>query len=184
MFACVLGASFLVFGRGAVSAFTAFGRQTMANGQGFDLGYSGNQSIRAAESRVLSQPDEARTRPFDSASLAISCILLLGALVAARRRRLEVAAVAPIFCCMIMLSPLAWKAHFIALLLPAAFLAARALIVARGSSRRVATLALAVTAGLFTLTSRFLIGLPAAEWADRHSLILLGAFITYLATLV
>src|SRR5262249_54316940 len=111
MFACVLGASFLVFGRGAVSAFTAFGRQTMANGQGFDLGYSGNQSIRAAESRVLSQPDEARTRPFDSASLAISCILLLGALVAARRRRLEVAAVAPIFCCMIMLSPLAWKAH-------------------------------------------------------------------------
>src|SRR5262245_21296366 len=36
---CLLGASFLVFGRGAVSAFTAFRQQTIANGQGFDLGY-------------------------------------------------------------------------------------------------------------------------------------------------
>ena len=184
MLACVLGASFLVFGRGAISAVAAFRRQTIANGQGFDLGYSGNQSIRTAESRALSQPDEARTKPFDSASLAVSCILLLGGIVAARRRTVEVAAAAPIFCCMIMLSPLAWKAHFIALLLPAAFLAARALTPARGLSCRVATLALPATLGLFTLTSRFLIGLPAAEWADRHSLILLGALITYLAVLV
>ena len=85
---------------------------------------------------------------------------------------------------MVILSPLAWKSHFVILILPAAYLAARALAAAPGTRRRAAGLAVATAFGLFTLTSPTLIGANWAEWADRHSLILLGAFITYLATLV
>jgi len=109
--------------------------------------------------------------------------LLLAALLAARRQRSEMAAAAPVFCCMVMLSPLAWKGHFVALILPAAYLAARAISATPGLNRRVARLAIAVTFALFTLTSPTLVGARAAEWADDHSLVLLGALITYLAVL-
>jgi len=184
LLATLLAASFLVFGRGAPAAFTTFRQETIANGQGFDLGYSGNQSIRAAELRFADQPDEARRNPYDPDSLVISVVVLLGALFAAATRKVEIAAVAPIFCCMVVLSPLAWKAHFVALLLPAAYLAARAIASPRSASRRFAGLAVAAAFVLFTLTSPTLVGARAAEWADRHSLVLLGALIIYLASFV
>jgi len=179
---CLLAGGFLVFGRGAIVAVRAFQQQTIANGQGFDLGYSGNQSIRGAELRLTSESDDGRRKPYDWASLAVSLVLLLGAVFAARRQASEVAA-APLFCCMVMLSPLAWKAHFVALILPAACLAARAIRRTPGVKTSVARFAIALTFVLFTLTSPTLIGATGAEWTDYHSLVLFGTLVTYLAVL-
>jgi alpha-1,2-mannosyltransferase len=179
---CILASSFLVFGRAATGALVTFKHQTMANGQGFDLGYSGNQSVRAATSRLLGQPEDARRQPYDTASLAISLVALVGALIVARKRGIEIDAAAPVFCCMVVLSPLAWKAHFIALILPAAALTGTA-IRTRSLNRRVLIFAIGSAFGLFTFTSPTLIGTSAGEWADRHSLVLVGALIIYLATL-
>jgi alpha-1,2-mannosyltransferase len=181
---CLLAASFLVFGRGAPAAIAAFGQGTIGNGQGFDLSYSGNQSVRAAELRLFSQPEEASRRPYDAVSLAISFILLFGAVLAANRQKVETAAAAAMFCCMVMLSPLAWKGHYVGLLLPAAWLTARTIGAARRLDRAVACLAVATSFGLFTFTSPMLIGPRAAEWADQHSLVLVGALIAYIAALI
>jgi alpha-1,2-mannosyltransferase len=183
LIACMVAASFLAFGRAAASAFVTFKQQTIANGQGFDLGYSGNQSVRAASSRLLGRPEDARRQPYDTASLAISLVLLMGALIPARTRDMEIDAAGPVFCCMVMLSPLAWKAHFVALMVPAAGLTGKAIRAGPGLSRRLLCFAIAAASGLFTLTSARLIGTSAGEWADRHSLVLLGALIIYLAVL-
>jgi alpha-1,2-mannosyltransferase len=183
MLVLLLAASFLIFGRGAAGALSSFEHQTIANGQGFDLAYSGNQSIRAAESRLLSQREESRRRPYDPASLGIGFVLMIGALLAARKRQPEIAAAAPIFCCMVFLSPLAWKSHFVTLILPVAYLAARAFKSPPGLNRRLAGGAIAAAFVLFTLTSPTLVGARSAEWADNHSLVLAGALITFLAVL-
>jgi len=160
-----------------------FKHQTIANGQGFDLGYSGNQSVRAASSRLLGQPEDARRQPYDTASLAVSLVTLAAALLAARKRQIEIDAAAPVLCCMVILSPLAWKSHFVALIVPAAAIAGAAIRTGPGLNRRVRLLAIGAAFGLFTITSPTLIGTSGAEWADSHSLVLLGALIIYLATL-
>jgi hypothetical protein len=183
MLVVLLAASFLVFGPRAAGALRSFGEQTIANGQGFDFGYSGNQSIRALESRLLSQGEESSRRPYDTPSLAISLVLTIVALFAARKRAPEIAAAAPAFCCMVFLSPLAWKSHFIALILPVAYLAARAVKATSGRSRALAVCMITAAFGLFTLTSPTLIGTRAAEWADNHSLVLAGALLIYIAAL-
>jgi hypothetical protein len=84
---------------------------------------------------------------------------------------------------MVMLSPLAWKAHFIALILPAADLAGKAVWAGTGLNRRVLIFALGAAFALFTLTSPTLIGISAGEWADRHSLVLVGSLVIYFAAI-
>ena len=126
---------------------------------------------------------EARRKPFDATSLVISLAFLTGAIIAARKHKAEVVAAAPMFCCMVFLSPLAWKVHFVGLILPTSYLAARAIAESSRLIRRLATLAFASAFGLFALTTPASIGLRAGEWADQHSLDLLGAVVTYLAVL-
>ena len=183
MLVFLLAASFLVFGQRAPEAVSSLERQTITNGQGFDLGYSGNQSIRGFVSRLIPQSDESRRRPDEPVSLLISFVLLISALLAARKREPEIAAVAPVFCCMVILSPLAWKSHFVTLILPVAYLAGRAVKAALGLEQRLAVCAIAAAFCVFTLTSPMLIGPEAAEWADNHSLVLAGALVIYIAAL-
>jgi len=117
--------------------------------------------------------------------LVCGIVLLAGAALAARRARSEVAGAAPFFCCVVLLSPLSWKAHFVILVLPIAFLFS---LLFRASTpagaRRLMLCAIVTEFGLFNLTSPHVIGLAAAEWADAHSLVALGALLIFLVTLV
>ncbi|PYT09588.1 MAG: hypothetical protein DMF60_02305, partial [Acidobacteria bacterium] len=105
--------------------------------------------------------------------------LLAFAIFAAVRAQNELAAAAPLFCCMVLLSPLSWKAYYVFMLLPVARMVS--LMKTAGKPRYVIAAALAVTFGLFNLTSPRVIGLAAAEWADAHSLVLAGAFLIFAA---
>jgi len=184
----VTALSFLPFGpRGGTDAFQTFWNRTVKNEQGYDFAYSGNQSLRGAIARLAGQSNESRLssegasrRPGDAATLLISIVLLALAVLAAVRARSERAAAAPFFCCLVLLSPLSWKAHYVILILPAALL----LSVAKTSGKArnliaVTTLGLAFV--LFNLTSPHVIGLAAAEWADAHSLIFAGALLIFIA---
>lgn len=182
----IFALSFLPFGSQAPDRFKAFVNRTIRNEQGYDLAYSGNQSLRGAIAR-LTPPDsraedhsasESSRRPSDPVTLMISLALLAVGMVAARRARSEVVAAAPFVCCLVLLSPLSWKAHFVVLLLPVAFLFAVA-AGTRGTRREILIAVLAVVFVLFNFTSPAVIGLRAAEWADAHSLVFIGALFIF-----
>src|SRR5882724_2462638 len=186
----VTALSFLPFGpRGGTDAFQAFWNRTVKNQQGYDFAYSGNQSLRGAIARLAGQSNESTPsregesrRPGDAATLLISIVILALAVFAAVRSRSELAAAAPFFCCLVLLSPLSWKAHYVILILPAAHLLFKAKT--SGKARNLIDVTLAAVFVLFNLTSPHVIGLAAAEWSDAHSLIFAGALLIFIACAV
>jgi alpha-1,2-mannosyltransferase len=165
--------SFVPLGTQAARAFVL---RTIVNEQGFDLAYSGNQSLRGAKARLIGESSGESRKPADMVTLTLSIALLALSIRVAREARSELAAASPFFCCAVMLSPLSWKSHFVMLLLPAANLIWQA--IASAPRKVVAVLIFAI----FNLTSPKVIGLAAAEWVDAHSLIFVGALIAYVAT--
>lgn len=188
----LIAASFLPFGARAADTFNVFFNRTVRNQQGFDLAYGGNQSLRGFVARLTEGmqsaehpqvSDEASDgsvrQPSSRLTLILAAILLAGALAAAVVARSEMAAAAPFFCCMVMLSPLSWKAHFVILILPVAFIIQSALQESTAAHRRLLFGVLVAVFALSNLTSKNLFGEPFAAWADARSLILLAAFIVY-----
>ena len=178
--------SFVPLGSRAPEAFHLFVNRTIKNEQGYDLADAGNQSLRGALARLTQDStgtlDQAAgdlsRRPFDTLTLMISFLLFAVAMIAASRARTELLAAAPFVCCVVLLSPLSWKAHFVMLILPVACLVAEALR-ARGGRRAILIAVLAVIFVLFNLTSPRVIGLQSAEWADAHSLVFIGALLIF-----
>jgi alpha-1,2-mannosyltransferase len=175
--------SLLPFGHHGADVLQTFWNRTVKNEQGYDFAYSGNQSLRGAIARLTGESNQASsrdsTKPGEPATLLVSMVLLGIAAFAAVRARTELAAAAPSFCCMVLLSPLSWKAHYVILIAPAAYLISRAGGLKRGGLLIASTLVAAFT--LFNLTSPRVIGLAAAEWADYHSLVFAGALIIFIA---
>ena len=182
--------SFLPFGSRAPAAFTTFVDRTIKNGQGFDLAFSGNQSLRGAVARLAENSDqkpdmyggESTRKPVSGTTLAISAALVGLAMIAAAFARTETAAAAPFFCCLVLLSPLSWKAHFVILIFPLAYLIAR-MLEASGKERAYLTGVLIAVFALFNITSPKVFGPEWGEWTDAHSLVCLGALVTYSAAL-
>jgi alpha-1,2-mannosyltransferase len=182
----VTALSFLPFGPRGTDAFQTFWNRTVKNEQGYDFAYSGNQSLRGGMARLAGQSNESTLssdgpshRPGDTATLLISIVLLALAVFAAVRARSELAAAAPFFCCLVLLSPLSWKAHYVILILPVAHLLSSAKT--SGKARNLIAVTLGLAFVLFNLTSPHVIGLAAAEWADAHSLIFAGALLIFIA---
>jgi len=181
----VTALSFLPFGVRAADVFHEFWSRTVRNEQGYDFAYSGNQSLRGAVARLSArepgdespQNEDGSRKPAEPMSMLISIGLLAAAVFAAVRARGELAAAAPFFCGIVLLSPLSWKAHYVILILPAAYLLS--LASKRGRARLLALSVLAVAFVLFNLTSPRVIGLEAAEWADAHSLVFGGALLMF-----
>jgi len=185
----VTALSFVPFGPRGTDTFQTFWSRTVKNEQGYDFAYSGNQSLRGAIARLAGQPNESTAshegeshRPGDAATLLISIVVLALAVFAAVRSRSELAAAAPFFCCLVLLSPLSWKAHYVILILPAAHLLFKAKT--SGKARNLIDVTLAAVFVLFNLTSPHVIGLAAAEWSDAHSLIFAGALLIFIACAV
>lgn len=182
--------SFWPFEARGLDSFRIFTSRTLKNEQGYNLADSGNQSIRGAIARFAGPANNGDTAGIESrnvsepVTLAIAIVLLAGAAFAARRARSEIAGAAPFFCCVVLLSPLSWKAHFVILALPIAYLIS-SLFEAQiqVGARRLLLSAIVVSFALFNLTSPHIIGLAAAEWADAHSLVTLGTLLIFAAAL-
>ena len=179
--------SFLPFGANGADAFRTFWSRTVENEQGFELAYSGNQSLRGAMARLIGYPNPdaveivGKSRyPADLPTLLVSLMFLALAVVVAVRARTSLAGAAPFFCCFALLSPLTWKAHYVILIAPVAHL----LAVAKSSTkaRRWVAATLGVAFVLMNLTGTRVVGLAAAEWADAHSLVFAGALLIFIAS--
>ncbi|MCI0485634.1 MAG: DUF2029 domain-containing protein [Blastocatellia bacterium] len=180
MLAAVTVLSFLPFGARGASAFDTFVHRTIKNEQGFDLAHSGNQSLRGAMARLTEESDDEARRPSNSITLIISIALLAISVFTAVFARNAVAAAAPFFCCLVLLSPLSWKAHFVALILPVAYLISQALEASGRRRYSIAAVLISATI-LFNFTSPKIIGTHASEWADAHSLVFAGALLIFIA---
>lgn len=188
LLAAITVASFLPMRSEATNAFGVFFNRTLKNEQGYNLADAGNQSLRGAVARIgdttnhKTDPDDSHSRSLISGvSLWLSAILLLAAIVSAVRAPNELSAIAPFVCCIVLLSPLSWKAHFVLLILPLASLIA--LLRDSNRLRRLSiAISLAAVFALFNVTSPRLIGLEAAEWSDAHSLVFGGALLIFLAS--
>jgi alpha-1,2-mannosyltransferase len=190
--AILIAASFLPFGSRAPGAFVEFVNRTVRNGQGFDLSDLGNQSLRGALARLDGRPVDSdpdaqgriARQPVELLTTIISVLLLGLAIVAARWAGSDIAAAALFFCCMVMLSPLSWKTHFVALILPAAYLIQVARREVRSPLHRVVLAALLAVFVLFNLTSARVVGRVWSEWSDAQSLPFVGALIVYIMVAV
>ena len=78
--------SFALLGNQSMTAMRTFYHQTIQNGQGFDLSYSGNQSLRGAELRLLNEPEPDNRKTTDPLVIAFSAVFLLAAAWRARSR--------------------------------------------------------------------------------------------------
>lgn len=159
------------------SAVERFASRTIGNRQGFDLGYSGNQSLRAVEARVRCQSGEAAREPFTFVSLAAGLVLLCVAFFASGRASSEAAASAPFLCCSVLLSPLSWKGHYVILLLPIALVAREAFLAGKGWRGRRWWGCLAAVFAAFNLTSPRVVGVEIATAIERWSLIIAFALL-------
>ncbi|MFL6216158.1 MAG: glycosyltransferase family 87 protein [Blastocatellia bacterium] len=188
----LIAVSFLPFGARASETFGVFFNRTVRNQQGFDLAYGGNQSLRGfvarltTDSTTIEHPQVSETptdgsvrEPSSRLTLALAAILLAVAVGAAVLARTDMAAAAPFFALMVMLSPLSWKAHFVILILPVAFIAGRALYESSQGRKRLLVAVLIVLFVLSNLTSRNLFGDGFAAWCDVRSLVLAAAFVAY-----
>jgi alpha-1,2-mannosyltransferase len=177
------GVSLMPFGLRGTVVFQTFLQRTVENEQGYDFSYSGNQTVRGAtaRSKLLNEDQvnsEDARKPIDWATAVSSIALLSLAAFAAAKAKNELAAAAPFFCGFVLLSPLSWKAHYV-VLIPAA---ARLLFAAIASEGRALAIMSSIGAFvLFNFTSPKIIGLKAAEWADEHSLVLVGALFLFIA---
>jgi len=106
-----------------------------------------------------------------------SVALLSLAAFAARRGRNELAAAAPFFCGFVLLSPLSWKAHYVVLIPAAVHLLYEGAV---SYKRAIALAAYLIAFVLFNFTSPRIVGLTLAEWADEHSLVLVGALVVFI----
>lgn len=177
----VTGLSLLPFGSHGNNALQTFVNRTLKNEQGYNFAYSGNQSLRGAIARLTDQSDndsEARD-PANVWTLLISIVILSLSVFSAIRGRTELDSVAPFFCCLVLLSPLSWKSHYVILVLPAAYLLNRA--IAPFKARQIIGATLVLTFVLFNLTGPYVMGLTGAEWADAHSLVLAAALLLFIA---
>jgi hypothetical protein len=184
LLAAVTLASFLPFGGSGVGAFRAFVNRTVKNEQGFDFAYSGNQSLRGAVAR-LTDPASSREQsfnPMNAVTIAISVLLLLLGIFGSASAQSEIGAAAPLFCCVVLLSPLSWKAHFVVLILPIGYLIAETWQAHARRSGIVVGAALTLTFGMFNLTSPRIIGPAAAEWFDAHSVVFAAALLIFVAS--
>jgi alpha-1,2-mannosyltransferase len=190
--ACIAGLagvtvlSFLPFEGDSLDTVRIFANRTLRNEQGYNLADSGNQSLRGAIARLVARAGTAGSggpesrNPTEPLTLMVAMLLLAFAVLAARRAQNELAGAAPFFCCVVLLSPLSWKAHFVILALPVAYLLS--VLFQPGTpagSRRLVLGTIATSFVLFNLTSPVVIGLAAAEWADAHSLVTLGALLIF-----
>ncbi|HKY06161.1 MAG TPA: glycosyltransferase family 87 protein, partial [Blastocatellia bacterium] len=167
------------FGSRAPEVFMTFAKRTLDNEQGFNLAYSGNQSLRGAIGRARGETADEARRASTPLSIIGSALLLALALAASRKAESEASASAPFFCLLVLLSPLSWKAHFVALMLPLAYLVAQA---AGAISTRRRVVIISTLAGVFLLfnfTSPRVIPLQASEWADTLSLTWAGAMLVF-----
>ena len=183
LFASVTALSFAPFGSQASSAFQTFFSRTLRNEQGFDLSYSGNQSLRGVIAR-LRGGEESAQNPSEPLTIGLSLAMLGLAIVTTVLARSTTGAAASLFCCIALLSPLAWKAHFIFFLFPAAFVISEVASNWRTKRSYAAGAALILAFSLFNLTSPKLTGLATAEWVDSHSLIFAGGVLVFAATLL
>jgi alpha-1,2-mannosyltransferase len=183
LFISITALSFAPFGSRAPSAFQTFFHRTVKNEQGFDLAYSGNQSLRGAVARLRGDDEESARIPGDPITLAISLAMLAGSALTAMRKPESFSSLVSLFCCIPLLSPLAWKGHFVALLFPAALLISDVASRPRTKLSYGFIAVLIAAFALFNLSSPRIIGLAASEWVDRHSLICAGALLIYLATI-
>lgn len=188
LLAAVSIASLLPFGSPA-TALRAFVSRTIKNEQGYNLADAGNQALRGAIERSGKNTDESTDsdpansrKPADVSALVISAVFLTLAIAAARSAGSEMFGMAPFFCCMVLLSPLSWKAHFVILILPLANLLFRTDRSTR--SRFLIVAGLIAAFALFNLTSPRVVGLAAAEWADFHSLVFGGGLVVFTASVV
>jgi hypothetical protein len=185
--------TFAAQGGSAATAAGAFYHQTIQNGQGFDLSFSGNQSLRGAEARLVGQSGEQSRKTTDPLVAGLSILLVLGAAwktraVGNRGALSEGVVAAPFFCLAVMLSPLSWKNHFVMLLLPVATLICWATTAEReGSKSSVQAIlksapgaVVAVAFVAFDLTSPVIVGKTGAEWADSHSIVFAATLLIYL----
>jgi alpha-1,2-mannosyltransferase len=183
LLAAVTLASFLPFGTSGVDAFRTFAHRTLNNEQGFDFAYSGNQSLRGAVARLTAHVDgQERRSTVDAVTLAISVVALFMAIFGSVMDQSELGAAAPLFCCLVLLSPLSWKAHLVVLILPAAYLLSRARA-STGAQRLLIGSVLVVTFVIFNLTSPRVVGLAASEWSDEHSLVFVGSLLVFVASI-
>lgn len=177
--------SFLPMGTAAPGAFSEFANRTLRNEQGYNLADPGNQSLRGALARLTTTvTDETRYNSrmvFSGSTLLLSIIVLAAAVWGATRARDELLAVAPFFCCAVLLSPLSWKAHFVMLILPLAQLSGAMLNTPKTRRRLIAATMVAAFV-LFNLTSPRVIGFGAAEWSDAHSLVFAGGLLVFIAS--
>jgi len=190
LFVAFTALSFAPFGSRAPAAFDEFVKRTIKNEQGYDLAYAGNQSLRGVVARITPAPSgdggqdagELARRPSNIVTLLLSLSLLAVAMIAAHKAKNELIAAAPFVCCIVLLSPLSWKAHFVMLIPAVAALAGAA---ARGHPARSKILiaVLAVVVVLFNLTSLRVLGSRAAEWSDAHSLAFIGALLIFGASI-
>jgi alpha-1,2-mannosyltransferase len=182
----VIALSFLPMGTSAPGTFSEFANRTLRNEQGYNLADSGNQSLRGSLARLTTPATDVTRDNGDSrtvlsgSTVLLSIIVLAAALWGATRARAELSAVAPFFCCAVLLSPLSWKAHFIMLILPLVLLGGAMLNAPRTQRRFIAGTLVAVFV-LFNLTSPRVIGIGAAEWSDAHSLVFAGGLLVLIA---
>ncbi|HEU4391305.1 MAG TPA: glycosyltransferase family 87 protein [Blastocatellia bacterium] len=176
--------SFAPFGAKAGSAFETFVDRTVRNGQGYDLAFEGNQSLRGFEARARSETGDAARLPGSPFTLMASLVLLVIGIAASARRSVEEPAAAGLFLALApLISPLSWKSHFVVMLLPAAILAREA-VRSNGWRRITAVAATSIGLVLFNLTSPRLIGISAARWIEEHSLIMGAAILMFFAVAV
>lgn len=166
--------SFMPFGSQADEAFKVFYSRTIANQQGFDLAYHGNQSLQGAIERISGSNEGNASARLVTRLIGLG--LLAFAFLAARLRQNELADILPFYCLSVLLSPLSWKQHFVILLLPLAFLAGQSSRSSGSLARWLSMATLFLLFAFFNLTSPKLIGIAAAEWADAHSLVFAAAF--------
>src|SRR5436853_217520 len=184
LIALVAAMSFAGLGRDARQGAQTFFNRTIANGQGFDLKYSGNQSLRGFELRLYQESEDSNRVPRGPITIIISLVLLAAAWLASRRGATELEAAAPFFCLAVILSPLSWKDHYV-IIIPAVTAVIWRFLSARTRSRRVIFgLIIVGSFLLFNITSWRIIGLFGAEWADAHSLIFTGGILIFLAVLM
>jgi alpha-1,2-mannosyltransferase len=186
LLAAVTLLSFLPLGARAPDAWNTFLSRTIRNEQGFNYAYAGNQSLRGLIERAeggAGVSESSRAPASLPAAIASLALILLAVFVAARTGD-ETGSAAPFFCLLVVLSPLSWKAHFVSLIFPISYLMTRAVRAQQSWLGWLAALSLFASFMLFNLTSPTVIGLPAAEWSDSHSLVLGGALITFIACIV
>jgi hypothetical protein len=178
--------SFMPFGSRAPDAFAVFVNRTIRNGQGFDLAFSGNQSLRGAVARLTETQDdkpdmyggESTRRPTSALTLTLAIAVVALSLLSAFVARNEMSAAAPFFCCFVLLSPLSWKAHFVVLIFPIAYLITETL--AATEKRRMPLIAVLIAVfALLNITSPKVFGPEWGEWTDAHSLVCAGALLIY-----